>query len=61
MGMFVRPYADRYIYGHTGNYDPYNSSVFVDNKTVLGVVTLYNTNNSNVRFEITEMVFSVFD
>lgn len=61
LGMFVRPFADRYIYGHTGNYDPYNSSIFVDHKTGLGVVTLYNTNNSELRFKIPEMIFEILE
>ena len=61
LGMFVRPFADRYIYGHTGNYDPYNSSAFLDYKTGLGVVTLYNTNNSELRFKIPEMIFGMME
>lgn len=59
LGLFVRPYSDRYVYGHTGNYDPYNSSVFVDKKTGLGVVVLMNSPAANVRYEIMEMVFGL--
>ena len=58
-GLFVKPFADRYIYGHTGNYDPYNSSIFVDNKTGLGVTVLVNTNAPDVRLEIVEKVLSM--
>ena len=59
LGMFVRPYVDRYVYGHTGNYDPYNSSIFIDKKTGLGVVVLLNSSAANVRYEIMEMVFNI--
>ena len=58
-GIFVKPFADRCIYGHTGNYDPYNSSIFIDRKTGLGVTVLVNTNASNVRLEIVEKVFAM--
>jgi CubicO group peptidase (beta-lactamase class C family) len=47
LGLFIRPFEDHYIYGHTGNYDPYNSSIFIDPKTGYGVVTLYNTDHNN--------------
>lgn len=59
LGLFVRPYSDRYIYGHTGNYDPYNSSIFVDKKTGLGIVVLLNSPAANARYEIMEMVFNM--
>lgn len=59
LGLFVRPFADRYIYGHTGNYDPYNSSIFVDNKTGLGVVVLLNSPAANVRYEVMEMILNM--
>jgi len=60
LGIFIRPFGGRYIYGHTGNYDPYNSSIFVDPATGLGVVTLYNTDNSDARFLIPEMIFDMW-
>lgn len=62
LGLFISPFKDRFIYGHTGNYDPYNSSIFVDKKTGVGVVTLYNTNNireTDPRYMIPEMIFSM--
>ena len=58
-GLFVKPFGGRYIYGHTGNYDPYNSSIFIDHKTGLGVVILVNSPAANVRLEIMEMVFAM--
>ena len=59
LGLFVRPFKGRYIYGHTGNYDPYNSSIFVDKKTGLGIVVLLNSPARNVRYEIMEMVLEM--
>ena len=61
LGMFVQPFKDRFIYGHTGNYDPYNSSIFVDKKTGVGVVVLVNSPAENVRYEIIEMIFDVLE
>jgi CubicO group peptidase (beta-lactamase class C family) len=58
-GMFVKPYKDRYVYGHTGNYNPYNSSIFMDKKTQLGVVVLMNSPAEELRFVIPEMVFEM--
>ena len=48
-GIFARAFKDRYIYGHTGNYDPYNSSVYVDYKTGCGVVTFFNSHITEIR------------
>jgi hypothetical protein len=48
--------GDRFIYGHTGNYHPYNTSVFVDPETGLGVVTLMNSDASQMRFTVPEMI-----
>lgn len=61
LGMFVRPFRDRYIYGHTGNYAPYNSSYFVDMKTGCGVTTMFNTQVSDIRYHIPEMIFEMLD
>ncbi len=64
LGLFVRPFKDHYIYGHTGNYDPYNSSIFVDKKTGYGVVTLYNTNHteeSKPCYIIPEMILAMLE
>lgn len=58
-GMFVRPFADRYVYGHNGNLDPYNSSVFVDHKTGLGVTVLMNSDAPSIRIKLMEIVFSM--
>lgn len=60
-GTFVRAYKDRYIYGHTGNYDPYNSSIFVDHKIGYGVVTFFNSHITNIRNTIPEMVFDMLE
>ena len=61
LGMFVRPYKDRYIYGHNGNYDPYNSSIFVDHKTGLGIVVLMNSPAPDCRTGIVEMILDAVD
>ena len=61
LGAFVCPYADRYIYGHTGNYDPYNSSIFVDKKTNCGVVFLANSHVMELRYEISGIIFSMME
>ena len=58
-GMLIYPLADRYVYGHNGNIDPYNSSIFVDYKTGLGVVVLMNSAAPNIRTELMEIVFSM--
>jgi len=60
-GTFVRAYKDRYIYGHTGNYDPYNSSVFVDYRTGYGVVTFFNSSATDIRNTIPETVFDMLE
>lgn len=60
-GTFARAYKDRYIYGHTGNYDPYNSSIFVDPKTGYGVVTFFNSHISDLRYIIPEKVFDLME
>lgn len=60
-GAFVRTYKARYIYGHTGNYDPYNSSVFVDYKTGYGVVTFFNSHVTDIRNTIPETVFDILE
>ena len=62
LGLYVRPFKDYYIYGHTGNYDPYNSSIFIDKKTGYGVVTLYNTahaDESKPCYIIPEMILEM--
>ena len=61
LGMFVRPYKDRYVYGHNGNYDPYNSSIFVDHKTGLGIVVLMNSAAPDCRTGIMEMILDMVD
>lgn len=60
-GTFVRAYKDRCIYGHTGNYDPYNSSIFVDMKTGHGVVTFFNSPITDLRNTIPEKVFDILE
>ena len=60
-GTFARVYKDRCIYGHTGNYTPYNSSIFVDYKTGYGVVTLFNSSITDLRTRIPEMIFEMLE
>jgi CubicO group peptidase (beta-lactamase class C family) len=60
-GTFVRTFKDRYLYGHTGCYSPYNSSIFVDPKTGYGVVTFFNSSVTNIRNIIPEKVFEMLE
>lgn len=60
-GTFVRAYKDRYIYGHTGCYTPYYSSIFVDMKTGYGVVTFFNSHADDLRNTIPEKVFELME
>ncbi len=61
LGIFVRPFGDGYIYGHTGNYEPYNSSFFVDKGKGIGVVTMLNSSGeaAKSRVDIYKAVFSM--
>lgn len=61
LGMFVCPYKERYIYGHTGNYDPYNSSYFFNKETGYGVVTMLNSPVANIRYQIPEMILDMIE
>jgi len=59
--LFIRAFKDRYIYGHTGCYSPYNSSIFVDPKTGYGVVTFFNSSVTDIRNIIPEMAFDMLE
>lgn len=59
LGIHIHAMEDRFVYGHTGNYHPYNTSVFVDPASGLGVVTLMNSDASAMRFSVPEMVFNL--
>lgn len=59
--VMARAYKDRYIYGHTGNYDPYNSSIFVDFKTGYGVVTMFNSSATDLRNIIVERALDMLE
>ncbi|MBQ7767763.1 MAG: serine hydrolase [Oscillospiraceae bacterium] len=58
-GMLIYPFGDRYVYGHNGNLDPYNSSIFIDHKTGLSVTVLMNSAAPNIRIELMEMIFAM--
>ena len=49
----------KFIYGHSGNIHPYNTSVFIDPETGLGVVTLMNSDACEMRFTVPEMIFGL--
>ena len=61
LGMFIKPYADGFMYGHTGNYEPYNSSVFYSKEKGYGVVTLFNTPVTDIRTTIPKMIFDMIE
>ena len=61
-GMFIREKDGRCLFGHTGNYDPYNSSVFFDLKSGYGVAVLINTIGcESLRYTIPECIFALLD
>ena len=55
----VHPLGDRAIYGHGGSNLPYNTGVYYDYKTGLGVVVLMNTEAADLRAGIPEMIFEM--
>lgn len=59
LGVQLHKYTDRYLLGHTGNYDPYNTCVFADPKTGYGVAVLINTDAVGVPLSIAEMIFDL--
>ena len=61
LGIHIHAMGDRFIYGHTGNYHPYNTSVFVDPETGLGVVTLMNSDASAMRFTVPETIINLME
>jgi len=61
LGIFINPYADGFIYGHTGNYEPYNSSVFYCKEKGYGVVTLFNTSAPELRTAIPQRIFDLIE
>ncbi len=58
-GLFIHPFGDGYAYGHTGNYDPYNSSFFCEKEKNVGVVTLINSPVTELRYEVPRMIFDM--
>lgn len=61
LGVSIRKYAERFLYGHAGNYHPYNSSVYFDQKTGCGIVTMFNSHATDLRFTITEMIIDMIE
>ena len=55
----VHPLGDRVVYGHGGSNLPYNTGVYYDYKTGLGVVVLMNTEAADLRVGIPEMIFEM--
>ncbi|MBQ2865323.1 MAG: beta-lactamase family protein [Clostridia bacterium] len=55
----IHPLGDRYIYGHGGSNLPYNTGVYYDYKTGLGVVVLMNTEAADLRVGIPKMIFEM--
>lgn len=52
-------YDGGWICGHTGNYDPYNCSVFADTEKGYGIAFLANTDISDVRYEIPKLILNM--
>ena len=42
-GVQILKYADRFLFGHTGNDDPYHTAVFADKKIGYGVAVFIYT------------------
>ena len=61
LGIHIHKYEDRFFYGHSGNIHPYNTSVFVDYETGLGVVTLMNSDASDMRFAVPETIINIME
>ena len=61
LGVAMHKYADRFLYGHKGNYHPYNSSVFFDQKTSCGIVTMFNSPAEDLRLAIVEMIIDMLE
>ena len=59
LGIHIHHFEDRFFYGHSGNIHPYNTSLFVDPETGLGVVTLMNSDASEMRFLVPETVMEM--
>ncbi len=55
----VHPLGDRDIYGHGGSNLPYNTGLYVDYRSGLGVVVLMNTEAADLRVSIPEMIFEM--
>ncbi|MBQ6899513.1 MAG: beta-lactamase family protein [Firmicutes bacterium] len=56
LGIHIHAFANRFMYGHSGNMHPYNTALFTDQQTGLGVVVLMNSPHSDLRFRIPEMI-----
>lgn len=56
LGIHLHAFKDRFLYGHSGNIHPYNTSLFVDNETGLGIAVFINCPHSDLRFRIPEMI-----
>lgn len=57
LSVHIRPFGDTVVYGHTGYWPPYRTSVFFDPKRDCGVVTMLNMNKDEIRDEIMAEVF----
>ncbi|MBO5973385.1 MAG: beta-lactamase family protein [Clostridia bacterium] len=55
----VHPLGYREIYGHGGSNLPYNTGVYYDYRSGLGVVVLMNTEAADLRVAIPEMIFEM--
>lgn len=55
----VHPFNGRNIYGHGGSNLPYNTGLYIDYQTGMGVVVLMNTEAADLRIAIPEMIFNM--
>lgn len=61
-GIMTREKDGLFLQGHTGNYDPYNSSLFFNLESGYGVSTLINTAGCEaLRYDIPERIFSMLN
>lgn len=59
LGIHIHAYKDRFFYGHSGNIHPYNTALFVDHVTGIGVAVFINCPHGDLRFLIPEMIIEM--
>lgn len=55
--MFIRKNDELITFGHTGSAPPYATSLFIEPKSGIGVITLMNTQKNELRYQVPDVVF----